>query len=450
MTGNRRFRCRPRQAERWLSFLAAHLDRTSQPDFAWWRLIRATPAWQAICVGLRTVLYCSAAWAVTNWVLMRHGYWHKGAYVSHATWHSILIGGPLGRQAWPALDRLLIFRGHQIHHDMHVFAGNMQHYKFLPWISFLGFEITLVVVGIVAAVAANRRNVLPRRLRIRPLSVALAAAIGVFWRAILTVLLVFTGMLLLTPTPTARTPTASPIFPADFLHQWSTWRALFAVAATGIITISVSSLATPSDVSRSASPADALRFDRQAAWSVWALRQMLGIAVVWLWAGPEIAVAYVLLTVIVMLVRVVFGGPSWAAQRYDEARAWLFARGRMPWRIMRFLADAHRRGVLRQMGAVYQFRHIRLQERLAATHPLMATRMDRWARRELLEPSRIWLSMILGEDQMRAADDENARQHGWVITFGPDDLRTYRDPRWKQRTRMPGRDDGSIADEHAP
>jgi hypothetical protein len=32
---------------------------------------------------------------------------------------------------------------------------------------------------------------------------------------------------------------------------------------------------------------------------------------------------------------------------------------------MDFLADAHRRGVLRQAGAVYQFRHIELQHRLA-------------------------------------------------------------------------------------
>jgi hypothetical protein len=32
---------------------------------------------------------------------------------------------------------------------------------------------------------------------------------------------------------------------------------------------------------------------------------------------------------------------------------------------MSFLADAHRRGVLRQVGAVYQFRHIELQHRLA-------------------------------------------------------------------------------------
>ena len=94
MTGSRRFRCRPRQAERWLGFLAAHLDRTSQLDIAWWRLIRATPGWRVVCAGLRTMLLGSAVWAVTNWVLTRHGYWDKGRYVSHATWHSILIGAP--------------------------------------------------------------------------------------------------------------------------------------------------------------------------------------------------------------------------------------------------------------------------------------------------------------------------------------------------------------------
>lgn len=46
-------------------------------------------------------------------------------------------------------------------------------------------------------------------------------------------------------------------------------------------------------------------------------------------------------------------------------RGWLAARGDVPLQLMRFLADAHKRGVLRQVGAVYQFRHARLQERLA-------------------------------------------------------------------------------------
>jgi hypothetical protein len=50
---------------------------------------------------------------------------------------------------------------------------------------------------------------------------------------------------------------------------------------------------------------------------------------------------------------------------YEIARIWLALRHRLPWALMGFLADAHTRGVLRQAGAVYQFRHIELQHRLA-------------------------------------------------------------------------------------
>jgi NACHT domain len=50
---------------------------------------------------------------------------------------------------------------------------------------------------------------------------------------------------------------------------------------------------------------------------------------------------------------------------YGIARIWLAMRRRLPWPLMGFLDDAHRRGVLRQAGAVYQFRHIELQHRLA-------------------------------------------------------------------------------------
>jgi len=41
----------------------------------------------------------------------------------------------------------------------------------------------------------------------------------------------------------------------------------------------------------------------------------------------------------------------------------------LPFGFMAFLDDAHRRGVLRQVGAVYEFRHARLQERLAGNEP---------------------------------------------------------------------------------
>ncbi|WP_326836364.1 BTAD domain-containing putative transcriptional regulator [Amycolatopsis rhabdoformis] len=54
---------------------------------------------------------------------------------------------------------------------------------------------------------------------------------------------------------------------------------------------------------------------------------------------------------------------------YFVHHLWLAATGRLPWRLMHFLDDAHRRGVLRQAGGVYQFRHARVQERLAQASP---------------------------------------------------------------------------------
>lgn len=50
---------------------------------------------------------------------------------------------------------------------------------------------------------------------------------------------------------------------------------------------------------------------------------------------------------------------------FTIARIWLAAGRRTPLRLLRFLEDAHARGVLRQAGAVYQFRHARLREHLA-------------------------------------------------------------------------------------
>jgi hypothetical protein len=53
---------------------------------------------------------------------------------------------------------------------------------------------------------------------------------------------------------------------------------------------------------------------------------------------------------------------TWGA--FVFSRAWLALRGHQPGRLMRFLEDARRRGVLRQAGGVYQFRHARLQDYL--------------------------------------------------------------------------------------
>lgn len=47
------------------------------------------------------------------------------------------------------------------------------------------------------------------------------------------------------------------------------------------------------------------------------------------------------------------------------AAGWLGARRRLPWRLMAFLDDAYRLGLLRVVGPAYQFRHAELQDHLA-------------------------------------------------------------------------------------
>ncbi|WP_414167383.1 NACHT domain-containing protein [Streptoverticillium reticulum] len=58
---------------------------------------------------------------------------------------------------------------------------------------------------------------------------------------------------------------------------------------------------------------------------------------------------------------------SWP--HYTIARLLLAARSQLPWRLQAFLADAHRLGILRQVGPVYQFRHAHLQDHLAQSGP---------------------------------------------------------------------------------
>ncbi len=59
----------------------------------------------------------------------------------------------------------------------------------------------------------------------------------------------------------------------------------------------------------------------------------------------------------------VIGLTAWG-HWFAVTRIWLPLTGRLPWAVSAFLDDAYRRGVLRQSGAVYQFRHARLQAAL--------------------------------------------------------------------------------------
>ncbi|BBC31686.1 hypothetical protein SGFS_029800 [Streptomyces graminofaciens] len=149
----------------------------------------------------------------------------------------------------------------------------------------------------------------------------------------------------------------------------------------------VESLTNPADTRVVPGPRTVLRDDRKAALTaggLWffqghsrawaqlaALGAMIVVGMVW-WAragrlrGYPAAPTDVLLFIGGCVVAVIlYGWGTTAWVRYTQARVWLALRGRLPWRLQGFLEDAHRRGVLRQSGGVYQFRHLELRDRLA-------------------------------------------------------------------------------------
>ena len=131
-------------------------------------------------------------------------------------------------------------------------------------------------------------------------------------------------------------------------------------------------LALPSDIAEAISPAPTLRADRSAAiFRGTAVSLLILVAVIILLkaTGAAVEIRVTLASARITACCVAMGLlaitlSTWL--RFQAARTWLAARGRLPWRLMGFLNAAHTRGVLRQAGAAYQFRHVRLQERLAA------------------------------------------------------------------------------------
>lgn len=116
---------------------------------------------------------------------------------------------------------------------------------------------------------------------------------------------------------------------------------------------------TSRGATRALDPITALRRERRAALPMLTVALPYGLmaSVVF---GPG-GLAVLLAAAILMGTFTVWG-------RFVLVHAALAAMGRIPWRFMDFLADAHKRGVLRQVGPVYQFRHVRLRDQLAAEY----------------------------------------------------------------------------------
>jgi hypothetical protein len=127
----------------------------------------------------------------------------------------------------------------------------------------------------------------------------------------------------------------------------------------------------PADLASAVSPMSVLAADRRLTvirvLTVFGYNAIIIGVLVGLTAGAPSGLTYGLLFGITAALgdRIV-GLPSNAWFRFRCAHAWLALRGLLPWRLMRFLDDAHRKGFLRRAGAAYEFRHARLADRLVA------------------------------------------------------------------------------------
>ncbi|WP_018684917.1 NACHT domain-containing protein [Actinokineospora enzanensis] len=302
------------RAERWLRFLARHLHRQRTYEFAWWRLHRALPARQATAViGLGAGLVAAVVATVAVWLAV--------APTIATTPETILLG----------------------------LAG--------------GGVASLIVTAEVGSAA--RRTTVPRRVRLRGRSRGLGVRL-VRSTARRVAIGVAAGIV------------AEISYTLAFDIDDPTRLGLVIGSASGLISAVAFGLADwlgiPADAVTATDPGAVLRTDRAANAvqllvfaSAFGLPAGLALGLV---ASPLIGlldgIGFALGGVAVALAR---RRQAWS--RFTVVRLWLALRGRLPRRLMPFLADAHRRGVLRESGGVYQFRHALLQDRLAgATEPI--------------------------------------------------------------------------------
>ena len=361
----------PEQAKRWLAFLAAGLDAGQRQDLEWWRLERATRGWRPVAFAIRAALVAGVAlWLA--WLLQRQHAWRYGAHSLPADVHELLLGGLVGRGIAPAVGYIAsLFAGAApgwARSSVDTLLARVPWHPppfpvLVAWVALLAMG-----AGLVSAVYdTRRREKEPEALRRTGVGKIMSRAIiGVILWAIF-FLVVLVGALALDSRPI-------PAGLAEFFHMPSAVL-LLALCMLWTLVYALTPVPGPAQVHGAESPDRVLRLDQRASVVPAVVRRACVLALAWLCFGPFAAVAYGLYAMVRLLCQVFLGSARTASGRFAETRIWLAGGRRMPLRPMAFLADAHERGVLRRTGAAYQFRHLRLQQHLAAQHPRWSTRL---------------------------------------------------------------------------
>jgi hypothetical protein len=299
-----------RQVQTWLVFLARHLEHTIQgPDLAWWQLRRsARPGLVALAAGLLLGL---VAGVVIGLLLAVEG--HRTVVAG--------LGNGLGVRLAAGLE-------------IGVFLG-------------LLFALFLTISAVRAQIVEPSRGL---RVSIAGLTILLIIMLALGLPFGLQAGLRYglgQGLLAGLAVPSL----IAPIFGLGIVRR------------------------VPGVITSSASPAVVLRRDRHAAFiviigysSTIGLTVGLATGLMARQVGSRLVAGLIFglfFGLLVMAIGLLWSAFQSAWPAYLLSRSWLAMHHRLPWSLMDFLADAHQRGILRQVGSLYQFRHIDLQRRLA-------------------------------------------------------------------------------------
>ncbi|MEU7137120.1 NACHT domain-containing protein [Streptomyces sp. NPDC046261] len=378
----------PVRAQRYLTHLAAGLRRQGTHDLAWWQLYRWLPAlgrtwaraalWAAGAIALTLLAYGAHRAAVdapawtTAYILSAAGeqgvaLWCMQCVAAWAATAPRMAGRRLGAAALVAVSGVLVHDVERVALGTYPLSGAGELARLVATdLSVLGliYFTVLYAAGTPVPPRAPSRGSLtaPHWRRRLPRAVLVVAGVALLTVAALNVYVV-TGLL----------PTAKPhVRWGTFWAAGLTIGALFGTVLACVRWVTVGT-APRHDV---VTPAESLRADRLIALVNGAAGAVLitlaDVAVVTPGALADHLEAASYLSWLLLAELPVAGAAglvlaltAFAWPHYTLARLLLAARGRLPWRPQAFLADAHRLGVLRQVGPVHQFRHACLQERLA-------------------------------------------------------------------------------------
>lgn len=333
----------PDLAQRWLSFLARHMDRLGTSDIAWWQLGNSLGRRTRI---LSVAFACWCATAAIVFLTYATIYLSSGqglASLGLALGDGLLIGPEVGLAFGLAYGVMIVYRG----------------------VEFQPSRMRLRLPG-------RRRSTGGRSLR----------GAGVRLRAG-----VLTGSAIALSYAPAYTvsqavhngfPPGLDVMIRMTLVNTFIYCLLFGLV-TGPLFVLAYALEAPVDIGSATSPSAMLAADRATVLrSVLLLTPILMLAIAfggellvvvfqsslgplrWLPDGYRIA----LLSGLVGAAAYTLTFTAWG-QWLLLTRVYLPLTGRLPWPVLAFLDDAYQRGVLRRAGAVYQFRHARLQEHLS-------------------------------------------------------------------------------------